>query len=183
MEVRNMAKNIVIGIFTDRAHAESALSDFENHGYSPKEISVIVKDGVLKEQIAESTGAHVASGLAEGATTGGVVGGVIGLLVGIGAVTLPGIGALLIGGPIAAALGLAGAAAVTAQGITTGAVAGGLLGALVGLGVPEETAKYYEQHVREGAIILAVSPKDTFTVEQVSQIFDAHGAQQVHYLA
>ena len=177
-----MSKNIVIGIFTDRAHAESALTDFENHGYNPKEISVIVKDGILKEQIAQSTGANVASGLAEGATTGGVIGGIVGLLVGIGVVTLPGIGALLIGGPIAAALGLAGAAAVTAEGITTGAVAGGLLGALISLGIPEETAKYYEEHLREGAIMLAVSPKDTFTVEQVRQIFETHSAQQVHYL-
>jgi hypothetical protein len=178
-----MNHNVVLGIFNDKADAEAAITDFENDGYNPKEISILVKDGVVQQEIARTTGANVASGIAEGATTGGVVGGVLGLLVGLGAITIPGIGAFLIGGPIAAALGLGGAAAVTAEGVTTGAVAGGLLGALVGVGLPEETAKYYEENLREGAILLAVSPKDSFTEAQVRTIFNAHHAQQVHYVA
>lgn len=178
-----MKHNIVLGIFTNRTDAEGAVSKLEDHGYNAREISILVKDEVVREELTHSTGANVESGVAEGVVTGGLIGGVVGLLVGVGAITIPGIGAVLIGGPIAAALGLAGAAAVAAEGATTGAVAGGVLGALIGLGLPEEEAKFYDERLREGAIILAVSPKSSFTEAQIKQIFADYNAQQMHYLS
>jgi hypothetical protein len=174
--------NFVLGIFSNRHDAEQAVKRLEDSGYSPKEISIIVKDEAVREELVQSTGANVVEGIAQGVTTGGVVGGLVGLLVGLGAITIPGLGALLIGGPLAAALGLGGAAATTVSAAATGALAGGVIGALVGLGIPEETARYYEEQLKEGAVLLAVSPKDTFTETQVRQIFSDTHAQQVHYL-
>lgn len=177
-----MKRDFILGVFLDRTNAEAAISKLENLGYDPKEISVVVKDTVVAEKIEATTGTNVASGAAEGATTGGVVGGVLGLLVGIGAITIPGIGAVLIGGPLAAALGLTGAAATALTGATTGVVAGGVLGALVGLGMPEEAARYYDEQLREGAVLLAVSPKSEVSEETVRQVFVDSNAQQVQYL-
>ena len=41
-----------------------------------------------------------------------------------------------------------------------GALTGGLIGALVGHGIPEETAKHYEQGIREGGIVMGVQPRN-----------------------
>lgn len=168
----------VLGIFGDRAKAEGTIEELENAGYNPKDMSIVVRDNVVAEDIASDTGTNIAGGAVSGATTGAVLGGLAGLLVGVGAIAIPGIGALLIGGPLAAALGLTGAAATTVSGATTGAVAGGLIGALMGLGLPAEYARSYETAIREGGILLAV-PALTGQEEEVEDILSQNGADQI----
>lgn len=172
----------VFGIFADREHAESAINELESKGFNTKDISIIMRDQNEAKEIHHNTGANVAGGAASGATTGAVVGGIAGLLVGIGAITIPGIGGILIGGPIATALGLTGAAASTTTGALTGALAGGLLGALVSLGVPENEAREYETSVREGGILVAVAASGTM-VQEASSILEQHNASQVRSIA
>lgn len=171
----------VIGVFHDRFDAESAIDELEDMGFNPKDVSVVVKDGVAvsdKDKTGAKGGA-VAEGAVSGAATGGVLGGLAGLLIGIGALAIPGIGGFLVGGPIAIALGLTGAAATTISGATTGALAGGLVGGLIGLGIPENEARVYEQRIREGAVLLAV-PTNTETGEsEVRKVFDDYSADQV----
>lgn len=169
---------VVMGVFTDREDAESALIDLEDEKFKVSDISIIMKDQGQAKELAEDTGASTAEGAVSGATTGGVIGGIAGLLIGVGAITIPGIGALLIAGPVAAALGLTGAAATTVSGAITGALAGGLIGALVSLGVPEEDAKVYEERVREGGILLVVPVSDRKS-EEVEEILDQNGADQI----
>ena len=78
------------------------------------------------------------------------LGAIVGALAALGtSVALPGLG-LIVAGPLAA--GLAGAGA--------GGLTGGLLGALVGSGVPEERAKVYETGVKEGGIVMGVTPRN-----------------------
>lgn len=146
----------VIGLFTEHNDVEGAINDLKARGYNPKDISLIMKDTHEAKKIQEHTGAEIGAGAASGAATGAVIGGLTGLLIGVGALTIPGIGAFLIGGPLAAALGLSGAAATTASGAMTGALAGGLIGALMALGLPKEEAVHYENRIKEGAILLAV---------------------------
>lgn len=177
-----MRHDFILGIFDKREQAEEAVGLLQDLGFAPKEISIIVKDETIAFGVEQTTGANVATGIVEGATSGGVVGGIVGLLVGIGAIAIPGIGAVLIGGPLALALGLTGAAATTVSAAATGALAGGIIGALVGLGVPEETARYYDTRLKEGAILLAVSPTDTIDAHQIQQVFSETNAQQVQYL-
>ncbi|MBI2031615.1 MAG: hypothetical protein HYT08_03280 [Candidatus Levybacteria bacterium] len=171
----------LIGIFSNRAEANSAILELENRGYNPKDISIIVRDGI--ERRVGTKGGKVTSTAVSGATAGGVIGGLTGLLIGMGAITIPGIGALFIGGPIAAALGFTGAAATAVSGATTGILAGGLVGALAGLGLPEEVAKVYEQRIREGAVLLAVSTQNTQQAEEVRDVFDQRGADQIRAVA
>jgi hypothetical protein len=172
---------VTLGVFTDRDAAESAIDELRDDGYNPKDISIVTQDKVVGQDLARDTGASVAEGAASGATTGGVIGGLAGLLIGIGAITVPGIGGLLIGGPLAAALGLTGAAATTVQGAVTGALAGGLIGALVGLGVPEEDARVYEDRIKQGGILLAVPSSDS-AAREARVILEAHGAEQTRFV-
>ncbi len=172
----------ILGVFQKRENAESAIKQLKDFHYDAKDISIIMRDSVVANAVASDTGASVASGAVTGAATGGVLGGLAGLLVGIGAITIPGLGALFIAGPIAAAIGLTGAAATTVSGAMTGALAGGLLGGLVSLGIPEEEAKVYEQRIREGAILLAV-PVLSDQENHVREVLEANGADQIRSIA
>lgn len=171
----------VLGLFNDREHAESAIDHLNLAGYNPKDMSIVMKDKEEARGLGESTGANVAGGAATGATTGAVIGGLAGLLIGIGTIAIPGIGGLLIGGPIAAAIGLSGAAATTAEGALTGAIAGGLVGALVGLGLPKEHAKHYEERIKQGAILLAVPATDG-KEQEAFEIMSDHGASDLQMI-
>lgn len=171
-----MAK-VMLGVFSDPDVAESALLDLQKEGFNPKDISVIVRDERVRSRLATQTGADVAGGAVSGATTGGALGALAGLLIGLGVITVPGIGGLLIGGPIATALGLTGAAATTVSGTVTGALAGGLVGALVGLGVPKEDAERYETSVKDGAVLVAVPVVKE--EQEVSSLLQEYGAEQI----
>lgn len=165
----------VIGVFTDRENAESAISDLKELDYNPKDLSIVLKDKADKEVIAENTGADVTDGAATGAATGLVLGGLAGL---VAAIAIPGLGAFFIGGPIAAALGLTGAAATTASGAATGALAGGLLGALSNLGLTNDEAQVYETKVNEGGILVAVPVRGEESGEVVD-VFNKNDASDV----
>ena len=169
----------IFGIFDNRGNAEGALSELEDAGFRVKDISIIMKDSSEAQKIREVTpGTTLGEGAAEGATTGAVLGGLAGLLIGIGAIAIPGIGGLLIAGPLAATLGLTGAAATTVSGAVTGALAGGILGALVRLGIPENRAREYETSIKAGGILLAV-PAEEREESEVREILEDHHAANV----
>ena len=83
-----------------------------------------------------------------GAQTGAWVGGIFGLLVGAAFVWVPGIGPLIVAGPLAAAL-LGGL-----EGALGGAAVGGLLGGIAGLGISKEHILKYEERIRGGKFLL-----------------------------
>lgn len=166
----------VLGIFTHTNEAEEAIFKLEMRGYNPKDISILMKETKESRTFASDTGTNVAGGAASGAATGGVLGALAGLLVGTG--VIPGLGAFLIGGPLAATLGLTGAAATTLSGAATGALAGGVLGALVGFGVPEKDARVYESRINEGGILVAV-PARSGEEDEVESVLADSGAGQI----
>jgi len=161
----------VVGVFDGPNHAEQALNELKNAGFSPEQVSVVAKDtGEARTMVegSDMAGAET-TGAGTGAVIGGIGGGILGWLVGIGALAIPGIG------PVVAA----GALATTLGGAAVGAVAGGLIGALVGAGVPEEDARGYEGHVREGRILLTVSATTGEQAERARDIFDRYGGADV----
>jgi hypothetical protein len=91
---------------------------------------------------------------------------------------MPALAGLFIGGPIAAALGLAGAAATTLSGAVTGAAAGGLIGALTGLGVPRETAESYDRTVEAGGVVIGLTVRE-HTAGEARGILERNGAQNL----
>src|ERR671921_807906 len=136
-------RRTVVGVFDGPNHAEMALNDLKNAGFSPDQVSVVARDNRETREMVENSGMG-AEGATAGAFLGGITGGILGWLVGIGALAIPGIGPVVAAGALAATLG----------GAAVGAVAGGLIGALVGAGIPEDDARTYETHVKEGRILI-----------------------------
>ena len=172
----------VIASFPRVSNAEDALKHLNDQGFTNRDIGVIAREGVIEHTNLEDTNDAVskaAQGAASGATTGGIIGGITGLLMGIGAIVIPGLGALMIGGTLAAALGLTGAAAVTATGAATGALAGGLIGALAGLGVSEDVSKKYEEVIKDGGIVLAISTHTDGATNEVEDVVRNAGGDNV----
>jgi uncharacterized protein (TIGR02271 family) len=154
----------VVGLFYERQQAERAIQQLKAAGFREDQIGVLMQDKDSGQQLAESTGTKVSETAASGAIGGGVAGGVLGLLASIGALAIPGIGPIVAGGVLASTLAGAG----------IGAAAGGLLGALVGMGVPEEDAKYFEEGVRAGGILVTVEAGSRR--EEARQILVGSGA-------
>ncbi len=173
---------VIIGVFPDHKKADDAIKDLEKNGVDASNVSIIMKSPGEGKPVAGDKNISVVGGvvknLAGGAGTGGIIGGLLGLLVGITAITIPGLGGLLIAGPVAEALGLTGAAATTVTGAVTGATLGGLIGIFEGIGASREDAKMYAKYVQDGAILVAV-PAMMQQELQVEDIMKEHDAQQV----
>jgi len=152
-----MAKTIV-GLFDDVNEAHRAVQELIDAGVDHNAISIVANDAKGEYKQYRADGSSAAEGAGAGAVGGGVLGGVLGLLVGVGALAIPGIGPVLAAGPLAAALGTAGASTLVGAGV--GAVTGGLIGGLIGLGIPEEDAKYYERELHGGRFLVSVEAGD-----------------------
>jgi len=155
-----MAKTVV-GLFDTFSEAQNVVQALLDTGFQRDDISLIANDArgeYGQTRTVGNTGSSTAEGAGAGAVGGGVLGGVVGLLVGVGALAIPGIGPVLAAGPLAAALGAAGASTLVGAGV--GAAAGGILGALVGAGIPEEDASFYAEGVRRGGSLVLVKSSD-----------------------
>ena len=143
---------MLTGMFRDRQSAEQAYGSLTGRGYTKDDITLLMSDEARRRHFGEGAETELGSKAAEGAGIGAAVGGglgaVLATLSAVGAIALPGIG-LLAMGPIAAAL----------AGGAIGAAGGGIVGALVGYGIPEEQAKHYETGIREGNIVMGVTPR------------------------
>lgn len=84
-----------------------------------------------------------------------------------GAAQEAGIG-MLVGASVGGLAGLAPGAAV-------GAIAGGLLGAFIGLGVPSEEARYYQDQLRAGRVLVAVNAPGRY--EEAAAVLRGHGGR------
>jgi hypothetical protein len=99
-----------------------------------------------------------------GAVSGGVVGGVLGAT---SALLIPGIGLVIAGGTLVAALSAA----------AMGAVAGGFLNALEDMGVSEKKAHYYKHEFEVGRTIVTV--KADGREQEASDLLKHNGAHDV----
>jgi hypothetical protein len=150
---------MVTSSFKDRDSAEHAFAELQSRGYTDDEIHVVMSDDTRKrlftpaevkdsKMIEQEHGHQTLAGAGVGGAVGGAVGATILALITAGAaLTIPGIG-LVIVGPLAGAL----------AGGATGAAAGGLIGTLVGAGIPDDRARIYEKDLRDGSILLGVTP-------------------------
>jgi hypothetical protein len=156
------------GIFANIANAEAAIDGLTGAGFSNHVLSVLLSE--KNEAKVLTTGKTKASeGATAGAGVGGVVGGALGLLAGIGALALPGVGPLIVAGPIMASL----------AGLGVGGAVGGFVGALVGMGVPEFEAKLYDLRVKDGGVLVAVHCESYDGVSRARDVLKAVGAEDI----
>jgi len=174
---RSSEKRVLTGMFRDRESTESAYNTLSERGYAKDDINLVMSDETRKthynEDVAEATeiGTKAAEHAGKGSAIGGSIGAVAGVIAAIGtSVVIPGLG-ILIAGPIAA--GLVGAGA--------GGIAGGVIGALVGSGIPEARAKLYESGIKEGNVVISVTPRNDEDAKFLEDNWRTNSGEEIHY--
>lgn len=151
----------VTAVYKARVGAEEALRRMESIGIVDSQISILSSDETRGKAFGIEKGSKMDEGFAAGATMGGLVGAAIAGVLAAGAIAIPGIN-LVVSGYLISAL----------AGLGAGAATGGLIGALVGVGFEENEAKFYENELKAGNILLAVKVRDNDQKKQVKDILD-----------
>lgn len=138
--------NMIIGVFSTLADAESAVQGLESAGLTSNEITVISSNDVVKQYFQDYKPDVEADDWKGAAMLGGSAGALFG---GLAAATAVVTGA---GIPLVAAGGLAG--------LLTGGIVGSLTGAMTERGFETEAADYYEVAVSDGKTLVAVEFTD-----------------------
>jgi hypothetical protein len=164
------------GIFPSIEDATPALTELQAAGFPMEKVSVIARapqgeDEIAGAQVRADWGNQVDEGAEAGAFAGGTLGTVTGLLVGLGLLSIPGIGPIVLGGAAATAL------ATTLAGSAIGTAAGGLVGGLVGLGIPEERARVYSEGVSRGEYVVMVEGAEE-EISLANRILSQRGIQE-----
>lgn len=161
MNAQAGTQQTVVAIFDNRQQAETAIQQLRNGGFSQEEINLVTK---AQSNANNNAATMVDDDITDGAIAGGALGGAGGMLLGAGALTLPGLGAVLAMGPIATAVG--------------GAIAGGLAGGLIDWGIPEERGKDYENKVAKGSTLVVVRTTQG-KANQALQVLQTGGSHSV----
>jgi hypothetical protein len=177
-----MTANTVIGLFRGRRDAECAFDAALARGIEAPKINVVMSDETrtrsfpadrpadteLADKAAEGEPDESGAGVL-GGPVGGTVGTIAPVLAAVGVATLlPGLG-LVLAGPVAAAVTAAGAVAL----------AGGLMSAVANWGIPKERIEEFEAGIRDGGILLGVTPRTAEEATEIERLWQACGAVSV----
>jgi uncharacterized membrane protein len=149
----------VFCIYRSAAFAETAVNHLIDAGFSNDSISVLLPND--RTEVVEDTVA--------GATAGGMIGGTLGILAGICMLAIPGLGPLIVAGPIVGAL----------AGVGIGGTMGAMMGALVGMGIPEQEAKRYEARLKDGHVFLCAHCDTAERVSRAKEVLRDTGAEDI----
>lgn len=165
-------KTTIIGVYSDRNKAESAIESLNKVGISNNDISCIYtnKAGDVKDS-------QAADKMESSAVAGGATGAAIGLLAGLVLANgvIPGIGAVLVAGPLVELLGITAIASTVIIGAVSGAVVGGIVGALIKLGVTDVDAIIYEEHLQSGNVLVIAHTES----REAKEVLIKHGGVEV----
>jgi len=156
-----------VAIYPSEAMAESAIRELQHAGFDMKKLSILGLDYHTEKDV---TGYYTTGDrMKKWGTLGAFWGGIWGLLFGAAFFWVPGIGQVLIGGPLVALIVVALEDAVVVGGLS--AIGAGLLG----MSVPKESALKYEMAIKAGKFVVIAhgSPAD---VDHARQILTRGGA-------
>ncbi len=151
----------VTAVFETRTEAEMALQKLEAIGVTDSQISLLATDEARGQHFNIENSTKAEEGATTGAILGGLAGAVAAAFLSAGAIAIPGVNLIVSGYLVSAVAGLG-----------AGGAAGGIIGALAGLGFNEHEAKLYDDEIRSGNILIAVSPVDSGQRKRVKEIFD-----------
>ncbi len=144
--------NSVVAVFESHEQAEAAVGELQKDGFDMKQLSIIGKDFHTEEHVVGyyTTCDRMSYWGGSGALWGSFWGGMWGLLFGSAFFWVPGIGPLLVAGPLA----------MWIVGALEGAVVTGSLTALgaglYSIGIPKHSALRYETEVKNDKLLLVV---------------------------
>ena len=179
-----MAAVTITGLFKDRDAAECGFDAAIARGYEQKDVNLVMSEETrarsfpadqpvgteLADKVANTTTVEGLEGGALGGPLGGTVGTIAPVVAAVGVATLlPGLG-LVLAGPVAAAVAAAGAVAI----------AGGLLGVIANWGIPKERIEQLETGIRNGGILMGLSPRSPEDAAWLTRQWQLCGAAHVH---
>jgi uncharacterized membrane protein len=137
-----MATKTLVKTFDDAGEAERAVHALHDAGFARDDLGWIARS--------RSSNVEISNAAMEGAAVGGALGGLAGLLIGFAALAIPGIGPVVVAGPLVSTL----------AGVGVGAAAGGIIDALIHVGIPEEEAREHAERLGAGGAIVTVTVDD-----------------------
>ncbi len=141
-------RNSTVAVYPSHAEAEGAIKELQKSGFDMKKLSLIGRDYHTKEHVVGyyNTGDRA---LAWG-QYGAFWGGIWGLLFGSAFFWVPGIGPLLVAGPLITSIVGALEGAVVVGGL------GAIGGSLASIGIPKDSILRYETALKTGKFVLIV---------------------------
>ena len=140
--------NVAVAIFNTHVEAENAVKELQKSGFDMKKLSIVGKDYHTEEQVVGYY--QMGDRMKSWGKMGAFWGGLWGILFGAAFFWIPGIGPLVVAGPLVSAIigGLEGAVAI--GGLTA-------LGAgLYSLGIPKDSIINYESSIKSDKFLLVV---------------------------
>lgn len=161
-----MPHPLLIGLFRDKATAAIAAREVHALGVAKADLSVVASDHQAEGQIADEVGGTPGVEI-EDSRAAARLGELSAFLLAAIAVGLPGTGAIVAAGPLAAELGEA-----------AGHVVGHLSSVLVKAGLSETEAREWERIIQTGAVLLGVHVR-TVSQDAVEEALRHCGAERV----
>lgn len=157
-----MSRQCVVAIFDTFESAQAAIHSLDENQYPADQVSLVANS--VKQEVASTIPMQYGDEANRDAAIGAGMGGLLGLLLGTPLLAIPGIGLMLIAGPLAAGL--------------TGAIVGGFLGSLAGWGVHEDHVADYEEAVRTGKFLI-VAHGDPLQVDHAKHLLQKTESKSV----
>lgn len=157
----------VFGIFYDKDQAKRSVERLTETEFPADAVSTLAPQVLGSKDLAHDRDARAGNSTAV-VVSSVALGGTAGLVAGIGALAIPGVGAL-------AAVPMLGALA----GMGAGGLVGGAIDAIDAAGPPDLEAKRYEGHVEEGGILVTVYCGSPEKVIRAKELLAQTGAQAI----
>ncbi len=165
----------VVAVYDSHVQAEDALKNLQKSGFEMKKLSIVGKDYHTEEHVV----GYYNSGdrLNSWGKAGSFWGTVWGLLFGSAFFSIPGMGAVLIGGPLVAAMVAALEGAVLVGGLSV------IGAALYSVGVPEDSIVEYETALKSNKFLLIANGNADEVVLARGIMRAEHATSGLHLLA
>jgi hypothetical protein len=169
----NKSNCLTVGVFTTHDHAESAIKDLQRSGYDMTKLSVIGRGYHSEENVVGYY--NIGNRMAHWGKNGLFWGWLWGIIFGSAFFFIPGVGPVIVGGPIISWLLGALESAVLLGGLSA------LGGALSSVGIPKDSVLEYENAIKTDKFILLLhgTPEDaqkakSILIQNNSEHTDVH---------
>jgi hypothetical protein len=163
-------ENATVGVFETHTEAEGAIEELQKSGFDIRQLSIVGQDYHTEEQVVGyyNTGDRVKYWGKLGAFWGGIWG----LLVGTAFFFVPGVGPVVVAGPVIAWIVAALEGAVAVGGLSA------IGAALYSVGIPKDSILLLDTALKAGKF-LVVAHGTGADVGKAKDILSAHGASNV----
>jgi hypothetical protein len=162
-------QNAVVGIFNSHTEAEKSIKELQIAGFDMKKLSIVGKDYHPEEHVVGYYNAG--DRMAVWGKRGAFWGGFWGLLFGSALFVIPGVGPIVIFGPLVSWIVGAMEGAVVIAGLSA------LGAALFSIGIPKDSIIQYETAIKS-AKFLVIAHGTAGQVAQAKSIIETAGAEQ-----